>query len=622
MCETVMHKEKRFAEKRLIGDETDPALDPVYILSTLVKKYYIVDKNHNIVRANIQLDAEFSDSLSSIQGKSLRSAFPISGSEIVKTVDKVFETGHPIFIELEMDTLNRGTVMKRETIANTVNSVQQSDPGYELIAYYPLCSLDGKVKYVMATMIDITRRKKAGIAQLAEKHMLTRIVESMPNEYFLVNIEGRFHRWNRHFEESLGYTTSEVSRLRLSDVFIDQQIQKLWKSFEIDQKQTIKPIRCRLRHKGGTELQRFIIGSVRPIRNVPHMICMGVNMDTISYCGGNDLGTWSNINDMISQLEMENIYLREEIELEFQHTEIIGKSLTIKNVLQQVESVSKTGSSVLILGETGTGKELISRAIHGLSSRKERPMIKVNCAAFPPDLIEDELFGHEKGAFTGAISSRPGRFEVADGSTLFLDEIGEIPLSLQPKLLRVLQEGEFERLGGTETIKIDVRIIAATNQNLEELIKKGEFRQDLYYRLNIFPIAVPPLRERKEDIPLLMEKFVKEFAEKNGKRIELVPKKTIKSLQRYSWPGNIRELRNVIERAIILAKGPILHINLPKIDGSDSESMMTLDEVQKQHIISVLEQTNRKIRGNDGAAKILGMKPTTLESRMKKLGIA
>jgi len=327
------------------------------------------------------------------------------------------------------------------------------------------------------------------------------------------------------------------------------------------------------------------------------------------------------IEDLKQRLEKENVYLHEEVKLLAEHTEIVGESLAMKKVLSQAEQVARTDSTVLLQGETGTGKELLARAIHRLSSRKDRPLVTVNCASLPPTLIESELFGREKGAYTGALTKLIGRFEVADGSTLFLDEIGELPLELQGKLLRVLEEGNFERLGSTKTIHVNVRIIAATNRDIGEEVKAGRFRKDLYYRLNVYPIAIPPLRERRGDIPMLVWAFVKEFENKMGKRIESISKKSIEALQSYSWPGNIRELRNVIERAIISTDGRALNIPTLAISSVEAAQDRNLEDVERKHILSVLERTSWRVMGKDGAAEILGLKRTTLQSKMKKLGI-
>jgi len=325
-----------------------------------------------------------------------------------------------------------------------------------------------------------------------------------------------------------------------------------------------------------------------------------------------------------ARLEAQNVYLQEEIKGSHNFEELIGGATSLKKVLKNVERVAPTDSTVLITGETGTGKELIARAIHNLSPRKNKPLVKVNCAAIPAGLIESELFGHEKGAFTGALSKKMGRFELADKGTIFLDEIGELPLDLQSKLLRVLQEGEFERVGGTQTFKVNVRVIAATNRDLEKLSKVGHYRPDLYYRLNVFPIHLPSLREREGDIPLLVQYFVRKFAVDFGKKIDRISERMMTSLQRYQWPGNIRELEHVIERAVILTEGselePIEWLSQP--DGkAGSGKTLTLEELERQHIVEVLELTNWRVSGEKGAAKILDIIPTTLEARMKKLGI-
>jgi formate hydrogenlyase transcriptional activator len=328
------------------------------------------------------------------------------------------------------------------------------------------------------------------------------------------------------------------------------------------------------------------------------------------------------IKKLKEKLETENLYLREEIKLEHQHHEVIGQSEGIRRVLREAEQVAPTDSTVLLQGETGTGKELIARAIHDLSRRKNRPMVKVNCAALPATLVESELFGREKGAYTGALTREMGRFEVANGSTLFLDEIGELPLELQAKLLRVLQEGEFERLGSSKTIKVDVRVIVATARDLKKMVKEGRFREDLFYRVSVFPIHIPALRERKEDIPMLVWHFVREVGKRMGRNIEDVRASTIKAFQNYAWPGNIRELRNVIERHLITNQSPIFHADIAGLESSVTTEERTLEAMEQSYIASVLKSVGGRIRGAGGAAEILGLKPSTLESRMKKLGIS
>src|SRR5437773_7642493 len=331
------------------------------------------------------------------------------------------------------------------------------------------------------------------------------------------------------------------------------------------------------------------------------------------------------IAQLKDKLAEERLYLVSEIRAEHPFEEIVGESRPLHDALQQVEIVAPTDSTVLVLGETGTGKELIARAIHDRSGRRERTFVKINCAAIPSGLLESELFGHERGAFTGAIAQKIGRFQVADGGTLFLDEVGEIPLELQPKLLRVLQEQEFERIGSTKTIKVDVRLIAATNRDLLPMVEEQRFRDDLYYRLNVFPIQAPPLRERPEDIPALVSYFVQRFARPMNRRVEVIPSETLDALRRYTWPGNIRELANLIERAMILSRGRRLEVPLddlarrrgPAPIGHHDTAGRSIDRAD---ILRALEQANWVLGGPRGTAARLGMKRTTLQSLMKRLG--
>ena len=350
--------------------------------------------------------------------------------------------------------------------------------------------------------------------------------------------------------------------------------------------------------------------------------------------------TFDDVSDQKEKLALEKLYLEDELRSELKFEEIVGRSEALRRVLEQIETVAPTDSTVLIYGETGTGKELIARAVHNLSTRKPGAFVKLNCAAIPTGLIESEMFGHEKGAFTGAISQRIGRFELANHGTMFLDEIGEIPLELQPKLLRVLQEREFERLGATRTLRTDARLIAATNRDLEALVSEQKFRSDLYYRLNVFPVRVPALRERPEDIPLLVRHFVQQFSRQIGKTIDAIPAETMSALARYPWPGNIRELQNVIERAVILTAGPVLtvrsedlrppnHVPTPPAVAAKNgvaaiptgNMREALEEAERQQVLAALEKSNWVVAGPEGAAARLGLKRSTLQSRMQKLGI-
>jgi formate hydrogenlyase transcriptional activator len=354
------------------------------------------------------------------------------------------------------------------------------------------------------------------------------------------------------------------------------------------------------------------------LQHIANQIAIGVE-NALSY---------RHIVDRVSKLSEEKLYLQDEIRIEHNFEEIIGESPALKKVLEQIQTVAPTDSTILLLGETGTGKELIARAIHNLSTRRERTLVKVNCAAVPTGLLESELFGHEKGAFTGAIAHRVGRFELAHRGTMFLDEVGDIPPDLQPKLLRVLQEQEFERLGSSRTIRVDVRLVAATNADLAQKVGENQFRSDLYYRLNVFPVVIPPLRDRREDIPLLARYFAQKHARRMKKPIGSIAAKAMTALTEYHWPGNVRELENFIERGVILSRGGELQISLAELKQRTKvaplaplDGFATLANAEREHIVRVLSETNWVIGGPTGAAARLGMKRTTLQSRMIKLGI-
>jgi formate hydrogenlyase transcriptional activator len=331
------------------------------------------------------------------------------------------------------------------------------------------------------------------------------------------------------------------------------------------------------------------------------------------------------IADLKDRLAQENLYLEDEIRSELNFEEIVGTSAALRRVLQQVETVAPTDSTVLIYGETGTGKELIARAIHDRSSRRPNAFVKLNCAAIPTGLLESELFGHERGAFTGAVSQRIGRFELANRGSVFLDEIGEIPLELQPKLLRVLQEREFERLGSGRTLRTDARLIAATNRDLAAMVREQKFRPDLFYRLNVFPVEVPPLRDRPEDIPLLVRHFVEQFSRRMNKTVDTIPSETMSAMARYHWPGNIRELQNLIERAVILSPGPVLKVPIADLKAvpalAGARHIETLEDGERRHILAALNAANWVVGGPKGAAVLLALKRSTLQARMEKLGI-
>jgi formate hydrogenlyase transcriptional activator len=379
-------------------------------------------------------------------------------------------------------------------------------------------------------------------------------------------------------------------------------------------------------------LGALVLSSKQPSAYDPaHLPFLQLVANQVAVAVGNALA-WEEISALRDKLAKEKAYLEEEVRTQHDFGDIVGENAALRAILKDVETVAPTESTVLIRGETGTGKELIARALHDLSPRKDRTFVKLNCAAIPTGLLESELFGHEKGAFTGAIKQKIGRFELAHQGTVFLDEVGDIPLELQPKLLRVLQEQEFERLGGTKTIRVNVRVVAATNRDLTEMIAEGRFRRDLYYRLNVFPIALPPLRERTDDIPRLVRHFTQGFARRMGRRIVAIPTSVMDALVRYPWPGNVRELQNVIERAVILSNGPALQVALADLQpeaapaapaaAPTAAAPVTLSDAERDHILRVVREANWVLGGPKGAAARLGMKRSTLHWKMKKLGIS
>ena len=471
-------------------------------------------------------------------------------------------------------------------------------------------------------MVDITKRKMALNALYESETRFRQLVTQASEAFFLHDYKGNIIDVNRQACASLGFSHDELLKMNIIDIDIeiqDKQHQlKYWEKLEPHDYITFEG---RQQRKDGTTFPVEVRLGRIDLDEGPLLLSFVRDISERIRKNEELKNAFSEIKKLKDQLEQENIYLRKKIELKYRHKHIIGESNSIKEMLNLAEKVAHQNTCVLITGETGTGKELLAHAIHNMSERNSRPMIKVNCAALPATLIESELFGREKGAFTGAISRRTGRFEAADKSTLFLDEIGDLPLELQSKLLTVLQEGQFERLGSSQTITVDVRIIAATNRNLSEMIREGKFRKDLYYRLNVFPIAVPPLRDRQTDIPLLVWAFTNEFAESMGKHITNISNDTLARLVRQSWPGNVRELKNVIERAMIMSNSERLEVHGFKSDDDSSNMNLTLEEVDKKHIISILKKTGWRVSGKSGAAQILGIKPTTLEARMKKLGI-
>ena len=466
--------------------------------------------------------------------------------------------------------------------------------------------------------IDITDRKLANDSLYQSEKRFRMLVEQAGDSFLLHDTDGRIMDANRQACESLGYTREELLTKGIHDISTKMRKRQFWNPLTSGQFVTFESVQ--IRKDGSTfpvevRLSRLDLGSRTLLLSLVRDITFRKEAE-------NELKrNFEEIKALKNRLEQENVFLREEIEVRYRHEEIVGESKAIKKTLSKIEKVANEDTCVLILGETGTGKELIARAIHNMSDRRGHSMVKVNCAALPATLIESELFGREKGAFTGALTKQEGRFEAANHSTIFLDEIGDMPMELQTKLLRVLQDGTFERLGTSHPIKVDVRVLAATNQNLLQLIQDKRFRSDLYYRLNVFPIQVPSLRERLDDIPLLVWAFVKEFSATMGKPIKHIPKRDMDLLQSYTWPGNIRELRNAIERAMILVKDGVLRIDPLEPEVSLESKSLLLSDVEKRHIVEVLRATGWRISGDRGAAKALGLNPSTLRSRIKKLGI-
>lgn len=494
---------------------------------------------------------------------------------------------------------------------------------YMDVRYYPFRETDGQVTAVVTNVHDITKIKLLEMKLKESEERFRAFMDHNPASIYIKDENDRhiygnaeaFRSVAKTADEFIGSTTVELFPPQVADrlIKLDRKVLKggipriveEWRNTENGDARWRRDIKFPIKLESGKKL----LGGI------------AIDITEIKLSEQKLRNALQEIEKLKHMLEQENIYLREEIDLHHKHEEIIGKSAPVFEMLDIAEQVAETDATVLILGETGTGKELLANEIHRLSKRKDRTMITVNCTALPATLIESELFGREKGAYTGAMSRQIGRFEIADGSTLFLDEIGELPLELQAKLLRVLQEGQFERLGSPRTISVNVRIIASTNRDLTTATREGRFREDLYYRLNVFSITVPPLRERTRDLPLLIWSFVKKFEKSMGKTIHKIPPKSLDALKQYSWPGNIRELKNVVESAMIISQDKILKITPPVALTTDVQKNLKLEDVERNHIREVLKKASWRVSGKNGAAELLGLKPTTLESRMKKLGI-
>ena len=543
---------------------------------------------------------------------------PADRSKVLMELEKTIKTGKPFLCEYRMFTKDARIVWIRDNA--TIITDELGKPGYLQGVMYNITTNRQAEEVLKKAHEDLESKIQNRTKILTEAQRIAHLGN------WDWNIESDTLDWSDEIFRIFGLKPREFGATY--EAFIasvhPEDRNKVKKA--VNKAMTNAEYRYRIEHRvlrpDGSERIVYEKGEVTFRKNKPVRM-LGTVQDITDYKKMEEklARQLKEIQRLKQQLENENIILRKEIKLHTKHDTILGKSPAIMQVLRQIEQVAPTDSVVLLQGETGTGKELIANAIHNLSSRKKQMMVKVNCAAIPSPLIESELFGREKGAYTGALTRQIGRFELANHSTIFLDEVGELSLDLQAKLLRVLQEGAFERLGSPRTIRVDVRIIAASNRKLSDAIARGEFREDLFYRLNVFPIEMPPLRDRTEDIPILVWNFANEFSEKMNKEIQSISQKSMDNLQAYHWPGNIRELRNVIEHAVIISTSNELNIQLPHHAHAAGISGQTLEETERRCIINALEKTAWRIKGKNGAASLLGLKPSTLYAKMTKLDI-
>lgn len=527
----------------------------------------------------------------------------------------------------DRDTAIRELLSNGKIERKSINFIKQDGTDFwGSVTAIVISDKDGRPVYIDGAIEDITEARKDIQRLIDEKNFSDSIIEAMPGLFWLLDEKGRAVRWNKNVESVYGYNPDELSELHaIKDMVTTDTLgvlQEAHKSVLIGHSgyceyDIITKYGQKIAFAGDARM--VIIGKEK------FLSCVEIDITKRKLAENKLKEAMAEINRLKTKIEAENVYLMDEIEELSEYKHVVGQSSAIKKTVAEVKKVAPTPATVLLSGETGTGKGVMAQLIHSLSPRCERPLIKVNCANLPSTLIESILFGHEKGAFTNATSMRMGRFELANGSTIFLDEIAELPIELQSKLLRVIEEGEFERLGGSKTIHVDARIIAATNRNLESEVAAGRFRQDLLFRLNVYPIICPPLRKRREDIALLTHFFVRRFNQSFGKSVKEITTQTIQTLEEYPWPGNIRELQNVIERAMINSSGPKLMLT-GSFETNRQEPQLpsgfkSLKEIECSHILTALEKTDWRIEGLKGTARLLGIHPSTLRGRMRKYGI-
>jgi PAS domain S-box-containing protein len=578
------------------------------LLNATIESAVLINIEGKILAINKVGAQRLGKSADELIGVSVDDYFPPDVAKFRKTIrDKIVRSGKPVRFQDERE----GRVLD--------NSV------------YPVFDVDNKIIGIAVYGMDITERKRVEEALHKSEERYALAVVGSTDGLWDWDISSDTVYYSDRFKELLGYLPEEFPGTMDSfqSHLYPEDADVTWTAVERHLKERI-PYNVEYRLRVKSDEYRWFLARGQAIwdrEGNPSRMAGSISDVTARKQAEEELlAAYEEIKELKDQLEAEKDYLQEEIKLEHNYENIIGNSESLKYVLYRLEQVATIDSTVLILGETGTGKELIARAIHRTSLRHQRPLVKVNCATLPINLIESELFGHEKGAFTGAMAIKTGRFELADNTTLFLDEIGELPLELQAKMLRAVEDGEFERLGGSKTIKVNVRIIAATNRNLEKEMKEGRFREDLWYRLNVFPITMPPLSERKEDIPSLVSHFVDQYNRQLGKSIEKIPRRVIQTLKGYSWPGNVRELKYVVERAVINSSGSTLRLadsleKLPDTTPRKKDALKPLAEMEREYILRVLDRVGWKVEGKSGAAEVLDMNPGTLRSRMKKLGI-